>query len=113
MLLSTLKCFLFCAAVLLLGQIRVGERSVGEHFHGVVKAAAAWGEGEIKESPLYARLAGSSIFSRWLNNVYPPKGGETPAAAVEEKAPDPVADSVPEPDTFNTSDRESILRLLD
>ena len=105
---SILKALLLSVVVLLLGQIRVGENTIGGHFHDEVKNVCVKGGDRIMQTKFMAGLANTSILSQWVRNVYPPK---SPAPEPEEnKSPDQPTPL--EADSFSTSDRESILRLL-
>lgn len=115
MLISALKLLSLTAIILLAGQIRVGNERVAEHFHGAVTRVLTKASADLKQTKAYTSFANSSLFHNWVNNVYPPvtaaaqQGSLQPA--VEAVLDSATADS--EEDTFTTSDRESILRLLD
>lgn len=114
--LNSLKWLAFAVLVLLLGQVPVGSTKIGEKFFHIVKETIFWGGDEVRESRVYASITGSSVFKRWLTNVYPPN--VPPKSAESLPAVEPSASDESEPendsdDTFTATDRESILRLLD
>lgn len=111
MLLTSIKWLVFAAVILLAGQIPIGPTKIGEKFYGVVRQGVSWSGNEIRGTKVYASLAGSSVLSRWFNNVYPPEEAAKPPA--EPTAPAEIAADTAGVDTFTSTDRESILRLLD
>ncbi len=135
MLLNTLKWLSFVATVLLVGQIRLKEDTVAGHFNQGVSRTITWAGNEIRNSKFVTNLPSTSLVQKWLNNVYPPSPTTaTTAPAPVEVPPPPIAEAAPASvvppaveqaaeavmekveeakDTFNSTDRESILRLLD
>lgn len=105
MVLNVLKFVVFASVILLIGQIRVGNRTLGEKFHDEVKSAAVKGGNQLVESKFFASLADTSYLKRWIRNVYPPRPTKTPE--------DPKAElKADDSENFSASDRESLLRLL-
>ncbi len=100
---SLLKLIALSAIILLLGQVRVGSATVGEHYFRAVSHVLETGGKEFKESKIYANLANLSVVKNWLYNVYPPAVIKAPALPAEENEKDDPTDS----------DRESVLKLLD
>jgi hypothetical protein len=103
MILSILKYLSFAALVLLLGQISVGTRTIGDHFAQGVATVAHRGTEEIGKNRYVASVI-PGAFSRWIHNMVPPHGEGSAA-----KAKKTVEDTV---ENYTTSDRESIVRLL-
>src|SRR5262245_20581816 len=82
MLMSVLKTFLkvtfFTAVVLLLGQIAVGNSTVGARFQRVVSDGWKWGSSRVRQTKVFAGFTAPDIVNHWFHNIYPPKGGPKP-----------------------------------
>ena len=97
---------LLVASVLALGQMRVGEKKVGEHFTALLSSSILKARHEASDLMLHAGLGEMPFLKRWLT-PYPPA---VPRAV--EPTPTAAPDSDPE-ETLSSSDRESVLRLLE
>jgi len=102
---SLLKLLAVSSIVLLLGQVRVGKATIGEHYFNAASRAWVWSGNEIKKTPLYTKIVEASLFQRWVNNVYPPPAAKEVIPAIVEEL---EKEEVPA-----ATDRESILKLLD
>src|SRR4051812_40770278 len=115
MVLSALKSFLklafFTAVVLLLGQIVIGNNTVGARFHRWVSEGWRWGSSHVRQTKVFAGFTAPDIVNHWFHNIYPPHGG-TKFAGKEESQSDQIKERSSDPDGITASDRESLLRLL-
>ncbi len=96
---------LFIFVVLFIGQIKLGPDTVGGHFLTVVKRGFGWGTEQFLKTKLAGTLVGNNVVDKWLNNVQP-----KPAEATSKVEP-PKKESA-EGTQITSSDRESILRML-
>lgn len=102
--LSLLKILVLAAVVLAVGQLRLGSATVGEHYLNAVNHVLKKGGEEIKKTEVFSKLSGV------VNNVYPPVAQKV-APAVE--AVENAVEEAQEKEETVSSDRESILKLLD
>lgn len=106
MLKSILKWILFACLMLWVGQVRVGEKTIGAHFEGQV--TKLWNQGR-------AQVFGTKILADLSNSVprlkeLAPKGAPSKDRSTEKKRN--KKESRPSNEDVSASDRESLLRLL-
>jgi hypothetical protein len=102
----------FTAVVLLLGQIPLGNRTVGEHFQREVQAGLRWSGDQIRQSHWYGSLSSLPWVGGWFQS-------SAPAVISVAKAPPPVEVKKRthwnrnEEEKISSEDRESLLQLLE
>lgn len=102
---SILRTAVLVSLVLIVGQVRMGERRVGEHFVDFIQEGLSRAQGEVRGWVVHAGFGELPVLRRWLVPKPPPE--KTSKSTL-------VDSSKQEPEeAFSSSDRESVLRLLE
>lgn len=98
---SILKIMLFVALVLSLGQLQLGQHTVGAHFLTQVENGSRWAGRQIVSTKWFAGLQLPDFLLKWLE----PKADSAPSKRRTQN------EAVPE-ESISKADREAMLRLL-